>query len=103
MWIATNYRGCNRDEKQGFPKKNKKIQELKEKVKELEFLKGNLKKENEKLKKKNKKLQIQNILTSKQACKWYQLKKACKEKYQKLKVFHTSQANVDTKEVVKGR
>ena len=74
----------------GFSKKEKKIKELEVNVRELEFLKGNLKKENEKLRNKNKNLQIQNILTSKQACKWYQQKKAFKEKYKNLKVLHTT-------------
>ena len=59
-------------------------------------------KENEKLKNNNKKLQIQNILTSKQACKWYQQKKSFKTKYQKLKVLHRRHANVDREEVVQG-
>ena len=43
--------------------------------------------ENEKLKKKNKKLQNRNKLISEQAYK---------EKYKRLKVLHTTQANVDT-------
>ena len=48
------------------------------------------------LKKKNKKLQKQNKLISKQAYKWFQQKKAYKEKYQKMKALHTAQANVET-------
>jgi hypothetical protein len=44
----------------------------------------------------NKKLQNQNKLISKQAYKWFQQKKAYKEKYQRLKVLHTTQVNVDT-------
>ena len=52
--------------------------------------------ENEKLKKKKNKLQKRNKLISEQAYKWLQQKQAYKEKYKRLKVIHTSQANVDT-------
>jgi hypothetical protein len=52
--------------------------------------------ENDTLKKKNKKLQKQNKLISKQAYKWFQHKKAYKEKYQKMKSLHTAQENVET-------
>ena len=72
----------------GFAKKNKKMKELKGKVKELELLGENLKKENERPEKNNKRIQIQNIVTAKQACKWYQQWKAFKTKYRKLKVIH---------------
>ena len=68
----------------------------------MEFLGENLKKENERMKNKNKRLQIQNSVTAKQACKWYQQRKAFKTKYQKLKVLHSSQVNEDTTEVAEG-
>ena len=87
---------------EGFSKKNKKIRELKGKVKELELFEGNIKKQNEIPKNKNRRLQIQNILAFKHTCKWYQQWKAFKTKYQKFKVLHTTQVNVDTIEVEKG-
>jgi hypothetical protein len=52
--------------------------------------------ENETLNKKNKKLQKQNKLISKQAYKWFQQKKAYKEKYQIMKSLHIAQVNVET-------
>jgi hypothetical protein len=52
--------------------------------------------ENETLKKKNKKLQKKNKLISKQAYKWFQQKKAYKEKYQRMKALHTARVNVET-------
>ena len=52
--------------------------------------------ENETLKKKNKKLKKQNKLISKQAYKWFQQKKAYKEKYRRMKALHTAQVNVET-------
>ena len=94
----------------GLDKKDKKIKKMKKKIKEIEVLERYLKtknemlrtqshknqEENETLKKNNKKLQNKNKLISKQAYKWFQQKKAYKEKYQRLKVLHTAQANVDT-------
>jgi hypothetical protein len=91
-------------------RKNKKIRKMKRKIKEIEVLERYIKTENEMLrtqshktqeendtlKKKNKKLQKQNKLISKQAYKWFQQKKAYKEKYQKMKALHTAQANVET-------
>ena len=68
----------------------------------MELLGENLKKENERLRKKNKGLQIRNIATSKQACKWYQQRKAFKTKYKKIKVLYTAQVNMDATEVVEG-
>jgi hypothetical protein len=83
---------------------------MKKKIKEIEVLERYLKtenvmlrtqihkthEENEKLKKKNKKLQKRNKLISEQAYKWPQQMKSYKVKYQRLKVLHTTQANVDT-------
>jgi hypothetical protein len=91
-------------------RKNKKIRKMKRKIKEIEVLERYIKTENEMLrtqshktqeendtlKKKNKKLQKQNKLISKQAYKWFQQKKAYKEKYQKMKALHTAQVNVET-------
>jgi hypothetical protein len=91
-------------------KKNKKIKKMKRKIKEIEVLERYIKtenemlrtqshktqEENETLKKKNKKLQKQNKLISKQAYKWFQQKKAYKEKYQRMKALHTAQVNVET-------
>jgi hypothetical protein len=51
--------------------------------------------ENEKLSKKKNKLQKRNKRISEQAYKWLQQKQAYKEKYKRLKVLHTAQANVD--------
>jgi hypothetical protein len=83
---------------------------MKKNIKEIEVLERYLKtknemlrtqshktqEENEKLKKRNKKLQNQNNLISKQEYRSFQQKKAYKAKYQRLKVLHTTQANVDT-------
>jgi hypothetical protein len=91
-------------------RKNKKIRKMKRKIKEIEVLERYIKtenemlrtqshktqEENETLKKKNKKLQKQNKLISKQAYKWFQQKKAYKEKYQRMKALHTAQVNVET-------
>ena len=90
--------------------KHKKIKKMKKKNKEIEVLERFLKtenemlrtqshkthEENEKLKKNNKNLQKRNKLISEQAYKWLQQKKAYKVKYQRLKVLHTTEANVDT-------
>ena len=91
-------------------RKNKKIRKMKRKIKEIEVLERYIKTENEMLitqshktqeendtlKKKNKKLQKHNKLISKQAYKWFQQKKAYKEKYQRMKALHTAQVNVET-------
>jgi DNA repair exonuclease SbcCD ATPase subunit len=91
-------------------RKNKKIKKMKRKIKEIEVLERYIKtknemlrtqihktqEENETLKKKNKKLQKKNKLISKQAYKWFQQKKAYKEKYQRMKALHIAQVNVET-------
>jgi hypothetical protein len=91
-------------------KKNKKIKKMKRKIMEIEVLERYIKTENEMLRtqshktqeenetlnKKNKKLQNQNKLISKHPYKWFQQKKAYKEKYQRMKALHTAQVNVET-------
>ena len=54
-------------------------------MKELEL-------ENEILRKNNR---VQNIQISKQGYKWYQQKRALKDKYKRLKVLHEAQVSVD--------
>ena len=75
--------------KKNNPSKNSKnIEKLKLEMKELEL-------ENERLRKKNRNLRVQNIQISKQGYKWYQQKRALKDKYKRLKVLHEAQVSVD--------